>query len=90
MIMLKKMKSDQNGILNPLVIPLIISILVLIVASVMAVVYYGKYVDQRDNNEPVIENAVKEAEATQKKELEADFAEREKLPTKTFTAPTEL
>jgi len=90
MFMLKKIKLNQEGILNPLVIPLIISIIVLVVASVMAVVYYGKFVDQRDNNQPVIDSAVNQAEASQKKKLEDDFAEREKLPTKTFTSPTEL
>lgn len=83
-------KLNQTGVLNPLVIPLVITCIILVVASVMAVVYYGKYVDQRDNNQPVIETAVKQAEAAQKKELEADFAEREKLPTGSYTSPSEL
>lgn len=83
-------KLNQQGILNPLVIPLVISGIVLIVASVMAVVYYGKYADQRDNNQIVTDAAVKEAEAAQKKKLDADFSEREKLPTRSYTSPTEL
>lgn len=83
-------KLNQTGILNPLLIPLIIAGIVLIVASVMAVVYYGKFVDQRDNNQPRIESAVKDAEEEQRKELEEDFADREKLPTKSYTSPTEL
>lgn len=83
-------KLNQTGILNPLVIPLLISVIVLIVASVMAVMYYGKFVDQRDNNQPRIDAAVEAAEDKQKDELEADFAEREKLPTRSYTSPSEL
>lgn len=83
-------KLDQKGIMNPLAIPLILAVLVLIVASVMAVVYYTKYVEQRDNNRPIIDAAVAEAEATQKKALEEAFTEREKLPTKIYTSPAEL
>ncbi len=83
-------KLNQTGIVNPLLIPLIIAGIVLVVASAMAVVYYGKFVDQRDNNQPRIDAAVDSAEAKQKKELENDFAEREKLPTKSYTSPTEL
>lgn len=84
------LKLNQKGILNPLIIPLIVSGIVLIIATVMAVVYYGKFVDQRDNNQPVIEAAVQKAEDAQKEKLEADFAEREKLPTRTYTSPAEL
>lgn len=83
-------KLNQKGILNPLVIPLVIAVVLVIVASVMAVMYYGKYVDQRDNNQPVIEKAVSDAEEAQKEKLEADFAEREKLPTSSYTSPSEL
>ncbi|MFO0970790.1 MAG: hypothetical protein U0520_00350 [Candidatus Saccharimonadales bacterium] len=83
-------KLNQTGILNPLLIPLIIAGIVLVVASAMAVVYYGKFVDQRDGNQPRIEAAVKEAEDAQRKDLEEDFADREKLPTRSYTSPTEL
>lgn len=88
--MLKFKKLDQTGILNPLVIPLIVAGIVLVIASVMAVVYYGKFVDQRDNNQPVIDSAVKDAQDAEKTKLEADFAAREKLPNKVYISPSAL
>lgn len=75
---------------NVLIIPLIVISIVMIVATVFAVMYYGKYNEQRDHNQPIIDAAVKEAEEAQKAALEADFAEREKLPTRTYTSPAEL
>lgn len=76
--------------MNPLAIPLVLAVLVLIVASVMAVMYYTKFVEQRDSNQPIIDAAVAEAEETQKEKLETEFTEREKLPTKNYTSPAEL
>lgn len=83
-------KLNQHGLVNPLVIPLVLAVLILIVASVMAVLYYTKFVEQRDRNQPLIEAAVTEAEAVQQKKLEAEFIEREKLPTKSYTSPAEF
>lgn len=76
--------------MNPLVIPLVLAVLVLIGSSVMAVMYYGKFVEQRDNNQPIIDEAVAQAEETQKTKLENEFTEREKIPTKNYTSPAEL
>lgn len=83
-------KLNQKGIMNPLAIPLVLAVLILIVASVMAVMYYTKYVEQRDSNQPIINAAVAEAETNQKEALEKEFTEREKLPTKNYTSPAEL
>ncbi len=83
-------KLNQNGIMNPLAIPLVLSVIVLIVSAVMAVVYYTKFVEQRDNNQPVIDEAVAQAEEAQKTKLENEFTEREKVPTKNYTSPAEL
>lgn len=85
-----KRKLDQTGGFNPLVIPLIIAVVLVIGSSVAAVMYYSKYTEQRDNNKPLIEDAVTVAEAAQKKKLEAEFTEREKVPTRTYTTPSEL
>lgn len=83
-------KLDQNGIMNPLTIPLVLAILLLIAASVMAVIYYTKFIEQRDTNQPIIDAAVVKAEEAQKEQLETEFTEREKLPTKNYTSPSEL
>lgn len=76
--------------MNPLTIPLVLAVVILLVASVMAVLYYTKFVEQRDNNQPIIDKAVAEAEEKQKNDLETEFVEREKIPTKNYTSPSEL
>jgi hypothetical protein len=88
--MFRAKKLDKNGIMNPLAIPLILSVVVLLVSAGMAVLYYTKFVEQRDNNQPFIEEAVAKAEETQKEKLETEFTEREKIPTKNYTSPSEL
>ena len=88
--MLNHKKLNQAGIMNPLTIPLVLAVVVLLASSAMAVVFYTKFVEQRDNNQPIIEAAVAKAEEEQKSALEEDFTEREKLPTKNYTSPSEL
>lgn len=88
--MFRQKKLDQSGIMNPLAIPLVLAVLVLIAASVMAVVFYTKFIEQKDNNQPIIEAAVTKAQDAQKQKLEADFTEREKIPTKSYVSPAEL
>lgn len=83
-------QSSYKKPFNMLIIPLIVIGITMIVATVFAVMYYGKYNEQRDHNQPIIDAAVKEAEEVQKAALEDDFAEREKLPTVTYTSPSEL
>lgn len=58
--------------------------------AVAGISYYTKFVDQRDNNQPKIDAAVVAAEETQRKELEAEFAEKEKEPNRLYTGPAEL
>ncbi len=88
--MFTKKKINQIGSMNPLVIPLVLSVLLIIGASVAAVMYYTKFIEQRDSNKPIIEAAVIKAEESQKTKLEAEFVEREKIPTKNYTSPAEL
>ena len=83
-------KLNQKGVLDPLVIPLILSVVFLIVAGGVAVMYYSKYIEQKDQNRPIIEAAVTKAEEAQKEKLETEFTEREKIPTKQYTSPAEL
>lgn len=82
-------KLNQKGLMNPLLIPLILSVLVFIAASVFSVVYYNRYVRQRDENQPMIAAAVKEATTQQKDQLQKEFAEQEKLPNKVYLTPSE-
>lgn len=81
-------KLNQEGSINPLLIPLIFSVLALIGVSVLAFMYYGNYVDQRDNVDQKITVAVEDANAAQKKKLEAEFVEQEKQPNKNYTSPS--
>jgi len=84
------LKLNQKGLMNPLLIPLIFAVIATIAFGVMAFMYYGDYVEQRDNNEPIIAEAVEDATSKQKEELEAEFVEREKEPNDTYTAPSEF
>ncbi|MBP9738299.1 hypothetical protein KBD20_01280 [Candidatus Saccharibacteria bacterium] len=81
-------KLNQKGGISPLLIPLILSLLVVIGVSVAAFIYYGKYVDQRDNVDAKVETAVEIAESEQKTKLEAEFTEKEKVPNRTYTSPS--
>lgn len=83
-------KLDQKGSLDPFIIPLVLAVVFLIAAGGVAVMYYSKYIEQKDNNRPIIEAAVAKAEQTQKEKLETEFTEREKIPTKNYTSPTEF
>ncbi len=83
-------KLSQNGAVNPMLIASVLLAVGFIVTSVLAVIYYGNFTEQRDNNQPLIEAAVEKAKNEQKTALEADFAEREKLPTKNYVAPGEF
>lgn len=85
-----KIKLDQNGSLNPLTIPVILLVFVLIGAGYASITYYSKFVEQRDENKPIIAAAVKQATEAQKKDLTDEFSEREKVPTKQYVSPSEF
>lgn len=81
-------KLNRDGSINPFIIPFVLAALVAIGLGVTTIKYYGDYVDQRDRNQPKIEAAVEKAKSDQKKELDAEFEEKEKQPYKTLTAPS--
>jgi cytoskeletal protein RodZ len=83
-------KLDQKGHFNVLIIPLVVVGLLLITTAVLSVMYYGKFTEQRDKNQPLINAAVTEATNTQKTKLETEFTAREKEPYKNYTTPSEL
>lgn len=78
---------NNSGSLNPLMIPLILAVLIVLGTSVSTVLFYVKFTEQRDANEPIIAAAVSDAKETQKEQLESEFTEREKIPTKQYTSP---
>jgi len=88
--MFKVKKLDQSGLLNPLTIPVIFLVILFIGTSVTSIMYYSKFVEQRDENKPIIASAVKQAKDEQKKELQTVFDEREKIPTKQYVSPSEF
>jgi len=82
------LKVNQKGVINPLVIPLVLSVIAVIGLGVMSFIYYGNYIDQRDNVDKKVASAVEEAEFNQKKKLEAEFIQREKIPNDSYTTPS--
>lgn len=83
----KLKKLNQTGEFNFLILALILAIIGMIAALVMAFMYYGKFTDQRDKNQPVIDAAVEEAKEEQKTQLQAEFDEEYKKPNKSYSAP---
>lgn len=89
MLMFSEKKIDQKGAISLLVIPVTLLTVAVIALSIISVMYHNQYVEQRDKNEPIIAEAVTEAETAQKDKLEAEFTEREKQPLKQYTSPAE-
>lgn len=81
-------KLNNKGLINPLLIPLVLSILVMVGFGISTYVYYTNFVDQRDNVDQKIDSAVQIAEAEQREKLDKEFAEKEKIPNKTYTTPS--
>ncbi len=81
-------KLNQNGLINPLLIPLILVALVMVGTCVTTYMYYSKYADQRDNVSKKVTSAVELAQMEQKKKLDSDYAEQDKIPYKTYTTPS--
>ncbi len=81
-------KLNNKGLINPLLIPLVLSVLVVVGFGISTYVYYTNFVDQRDNVDQKIDSAVQVAETEQREKLDKEFAEREKIPNKTYTTPS--
>lgn len=76
--------------MDPLLIPLIISVVVMLGLGGFGIWSYVQYLDQRDYTDEKIAVAVTDANAAQKEELEADFAEREKEPYRRWVSPASV
>lgn len=72
-----------------LIISLIVAVILLVVALIFAFWAYGQMKDYKNNTDQKISTAVKDANATQKQQLDAQFAEQAKLPSKTYTTPSQ-
>lgn len=81
------MKLQQKGEIDPLIIPLVMSVVLVIGLTVFGIWAYMQYVDNRDNVAEKVAEAVADAKVAQQEELEIAFAEREKLPTRTYISP---
>lgn len=78
-------KHNQDGAVNVLLVPLILSCLLFIGAASFGFWAFGERQNYKDNVDQIVSKAVtagKSAEATKK---DAEFAEKEKNPLKTFT-----
>ncbi len=80
-------KLNQNGRVSVLLLPLAFFVLLTIAGAVFGVWSYGEMVDYRDNVDQKSATAVKAAESSLRKKLEAEFTEKEKQPLKTYTGP---
>lgn len=83
-------RSSQSGAVNPLVISNIIVSLIAISLAGVAVWSYTNYSDQKNNVDSKIEAAVTTAKKEQSAADAAEFAEREKSPTREFVGPVDL
>lgn len=83
------MKSERGNI-DPLLVPLIVSIVLVVGLAGFGIWSYSNYLDQKNNTQDKIDVAVEEAKAVQAEELEADFAEREKRPNRTFLSDSSI
>ena len=82
-----KPKADTSSILKTAVI--VILVLLLIGASLLAVYFRSEYQLAQSDLDTKIDAAVLDAVKAREDELEAEFAEREKSPSKTFSGPAD-
>lgn len=82
-----KPKADAGSVLK--VAAIVILTLLLIGVGLLAVYFYSEYKLAKTEVDTKIDAAVLDAVKAREDELEAEFAEREKTPTKTFTGPAD-
>ena len=82
-----KPKADSGSVLKVAVI--VILTLLLIGAGLLALYFYSEYQLAQTDLDTKIDAAVLDALKVREDELEAEFAEREKTPSKTFSGPAD-
>jgi hypothetical protein len=84
------LRKNQQGNMDPLLLPLIVSVIFVVGLAGFGIWSYLQYLDQRDNVEQIVADAVSEAEVAKQEALEAEFAEREKSPFDTWVSASSI
>jgi len=79
---------QKQGVSTGLIMGLVVSLLLFVAAASFGAWAFMSRQDYKSNSDAKSAAAVKAANDTQKKQLEAEFAEKEKSPLKSYTAPT--
>jgi hypothetical protein len=79
--------NSQSGAINALLLPLLVALLLLVGVAVFGVWAFGSRQDYKDNVDAKIATAVTAAKADEDKVKDAQFAEEQKNPLKTYTGP---
>ena len=79
-----KRKLDQSGLASATVIPMIALGLMTVILLGLTVYLFIRVDESENSRDQFAQEAVEEAKLQQKKELEADFLQREKEPNSTF------
>ncbi len=85
-----RLRRNQQGNMDPLLIPLIISAVLVVGLAGFGIWSYLQFLDQRDNTDEKIAVAVADAETKKAETLEAEFAEREKSPYTTWVSASSI
>jgi len=85
-----KLKHNQDGVLNVLLIPLILSTVFFVSTLGFAAWAFMSRQDYKDNADQKIAAAVEVAKKQVSTEKDNEFLEKEKFPLKTFNGPADL
>lgn len=89
-IRIMKIKSDQRGVTNVLLVPLIISAIFFVATLGFAVWAYTSRQDYKDNSDQKAAAAVEVAEKRVAAEKDNEFLEKEKFPLRSYKGPADL
>lgn len=84
------MQERQAGLISPLVVATIVLSVLLVGVGAFAIWSYTQYLSYKNDVDPKIASAVKDAKAEQQKTDKALFDEQEKLPTRKLVGPEDL
>lgn len=86
---MKHESKGQEGISS---VGVLVAVLVVVTLGLggFGIYSYSQYRDQKDNVDTIVASAVSDAKKAQTTADNADFAQREKLPTRAFDGPTDL
>jgi hypothetical protein len=82
--------KKESGILNVLVIPVVVLGVLVVGLVAFGAWSYQKYQDYKNNTDQKVSVAVDDAKTRQKQQLQAQFLEEEKKPTRKFSSPSTL